>query len=44
MRTDTGRAEAFVILPTFYSLTSHGFDQRPAFLRRLGGDKSVDGG
>ncbi|GAA1440747.1 TMEM175 family protein [Leifsonia poae] len=34
----------FIILPVFYGLTSHGFDQRPAFLRRFGRKKSDEDG
>ena len=34
----------FIILPAFYGLTSHGFDQRPAFLRGFGRDKPAGGG
>lgn len=33
----------FLILPVFYGLTSHGFDQRPAFLRNFGGNRSPKG-
>jgi len=33
----------FLILPAFYGLTSHGFDQRPAVLRRLGRDDDRGG-
>ena len=40
----------FLLLPAFYGFTSHGFDQRPAFLRRgdndddFGRDSSPKGG
>lgn len=34
----------FLILPAFYGLTSHGFDQRPAFLRNSGSNRSPNGG
>ena len=34
----------FLILPAYYGFTSHGFDQRPAFLRHFGNNRSPKGG
>lgn len=33
----------FLILPAFYGFTSHGFDERPAFFRRFGSDRTPNG-